>query len=95
MAVDFPDPDLNAKHLFTRAAPLSDTLSEDEPADGNVSTAVDVELLVSVMIVNPLGSLLMLAVEAVEAVGVVDGRSGNSSDIEKMAENFRVAPLEF
>lgn len=83
-----PDPDLNAMHLLASAAPASYLLSEEDPAEGKVKVTVEVVDASSVTMVKPLGRVVMLGVDAVALVGEVDGMSGNSCDMEKIAEKF-------
>lgn len=86
-AVERPDPDLNARFLFTRAAPVSEGPSEADPALGKVMETVEREEASSVTMVRPEGRVVTDAVLEVEGVGVVVGILGNSSTGVKRAEN--------
>lgn len=73
-AEERPDPDLKARHLLASAAPASDAVSEEDPAEGNVKETVEVEDASSVTTMRPLGRVLMSVLDELELVGEVDGR---------------------
>lgn len=70
---DTSEPDLNAMHLLSNAAPCSPTVSLADPAPGKVSDTVDVEAAFSVTTVSPFGSAVTEAVLAFVGVGVPAG----------------------
>lgn len=73
--VDISDPDLNAMHLLTSAAPGLSMLSSPEPALGYVIVTVLVEHESSVTTIKPLGSVVTFAsvafLGAGERVGIL------------------------
>lgn len=87
-AEDSPDPDLKDMNLLMREAPDSEEdSSEEDPPLGNVSVMVDVEDAFSETMVSPLESVVTDATLALEAVGEVEGRPGNSSNGDKREES--------
>jgi len=70
---DMSTADLKAKHLLANAAPLSLKASDEDPPLGKARDTVEVEEPSSVTTINPLGSLVMSVLPALEGVGVVLG----------------------
>ncbi len=72
-AEERPEPDLNERYLFARAAPDSEEDSEDEPAPGKVREMVEVVDAVSDTTVRPLERVVTEALLADASDGEVDG----------------------
>ena len=67
------DPDLNARHLFNKAAPCSSIISSLDPAFGYVIVTVLVLLEASVTTFKPLGRVVTDAEGAFAGVGFKEG----------------------
>ncbi len=88
-AEESPDPDFKDMYLLARAAPASETVSEDDPAPGKVSAMVDVEDAFSETTVSPLDKVVTDAVLVAVDAGDVEGILFYFDNVNREKEKMR------